>query len=82
MPTVLASVYRYWRNIVLSTSTNLKLDQMAAHVGEEHMHTTFLDVQRLAAHIARSRSPPVDIPSILEIQIGISKIASKVLSSQ
>ena len=71
MPTVLTSVHRHWRNIALSTSTLwsslvMSLGQVirvkgGPDAGDERTHTTFLDVQRLAAHIARSRNSPVDI---------------------
>lgn len=71
MPTVLASVNRHWRNIALSTSTLwsslvMSLGQVVrVKVGQdaddERAYTTFLDVQRLAAHIARSRNSSVDI---------------------
>ncbi|OAX38608.1 hypothetical protein K503DRAFT_866034 [Rhizopogon vinicolor AM-OR11-026] len=73
MPTVLASVHRHWRHIALSTSTLwsslvMSLEQVVhvkvgSDVGDEYTprHTTFLDVQRLAAHIARSQNSPVDI---------------------
>lgn len=71
MPTVLASVHRHWRNIALSTSTLwsslvMSLGQVVrVKVGsdahDERAYTTFLDVQRLAAHIARSRNSSVDI---------------------
>ncbi|KAG2034812.1 hypothetical protein BDR03DRAFT_964163 [Suillus americanus] len=71
MPTVLASVHRHWRNIALSTSTLwsslvMSLAQVVrVRVGpdldDERAYTTFLDVQRLAAHIARSRNSSVDI---------------------
>ncbi|KAG1865476.1 hypothetical protein DFJ58DRAFT_771258 [Suillus subalutaceus] len=71
MPTVLAAVHRHWRNIALSTSTLwsslvMSLGQVVrVKVGpdadDERAYTTFLDVQRLAAHIARSRNSSVDI---------------------
>ncbi|KAG1731759.1 hypothetical protein EDB19DRAFT_2007001 [Suillus lakei] len=71
MPTVLASVHRHWRNIALSTSTLwsslvMSLGQVVrVKVGpdadDERAYTTFLDVQRLAAHIARSRNSSLDI---------------------
>lgn len=71
MPTVLASVHRHWRNVALSTSTlwsslSMSLGQVVrVKVGPdadgERAYTTFLDVQRLAAHIARSRNSSVDI---------------------
>ncbi|KAG1769674.1 hypothetical protein EDD22DRAFT_151542 [Suillus occidentalis] len=68
MPTVLASVNRHWRNIALSTSTLwsslvMTLGQVVrVKIGhDERAYTTFLDVQRLAAHIARSRNSSVDI---------------------
>ncbi|KAG2095874.1 uncharacterized protein F5147DRAFT_395342 [Suillus discolor] len=68
MPTVLASVHRHWRHIALSTSTlwsslSMSLEQVVrCKVGSDaDAYTTFLDVQRLAAHIARSRNSPVDI---------------------
>lgn len=71
MPTVLASVHRHWRNIALSTSTLwsslvMSLGQVVrvkagTNVDDERAYTTFLDVQRLAAHIARSRNSSVDI---------------------
>lgn len=71
MPTVLASVNRHWRHIALSTSTLwsslvMTLGQVVrVRIGQdaddERAYTTFLDVQRLAAHIARSRNSSVDI---------------------
>lgn len=71
MPTVLASVHRHWRHIALSTSTlwsslSMSLEQVVrckvgSDAADERAYTTFLDVQRLAAHIARSRNSPVDI---------------------
>lgn len=71
MPTVLASVHRHWRNIALSTSTLwsslvMSLGQFVrVKVGQDAdddgAYTTFLDVQRLATHIARSRNSSVDI---------------------
>lgn len=68
MPTVLASVHRHWRNIALSTSTLwsslvMSLGQVVRVKVEddERAYKTFLDVERLAAHIARSRNSPVDI---------------------
>lgn len=71
MPTVLASVNRHWRNIALSTSTLwsslvMTLGQVVRvkvgqNIDDERAYTTFLDVQRLAAHIARSRNSSVDI---------------------
>lgn len=71
MPTVLASVHRHWRDIALSTSALwsslvMSLEQVVrvkakSDATDGHAHTTFLDVQRLAAHIARSRNCPVDI---------------------
>jgi len=44
----------------------MSLDQVVrlkvrSDIGEEPTHTTFLYVQRLATHIARSRTSPVDI---------------------
>ncbi|KAG0693291.1 hypothetical protein DFH29DRAFT_816440 [Suillus ampliporus] len=71
MPTVLASVHRHWRNIALSTLTLwsslvMSLEQVVRvkaepDANDKRARTTFLDVQRLAAHIARSRNSSVDI---------------------
>ncbi|KAG2151655.1 uncharacterized protein EDB93DRAFT_1083123 [Suillus bovinus] len=71
MPTVLASVHRHWRNVALSTSTlwtSLVMSlgqvvrvQVGPDASDERAYTTFLDVQRLATHIARSRNSSVDV---------------------
>ncbi|KAH7925263.1 hypothetical protein BV22DRAFT_1065321 [Leucogyrophana mollusca] len=66
VPSVISAVSRHWRNIALSTpaiwtSLCMTLANVIGFKSPSGAESSYLDAQRLAAHLIRSRNSPLDI---------------------